>query len=127
MANQWRPETSQLPLNQKSTDRTLAARFEFGLTLRKFYWIQDQGKYRIYKVIEPQEFRRAKLLKKEGDRFFKKGLFKNAERKYHLALKLNPNDPHVYFSLAKLFKQTGAPEKAIQATKEGLKKLSDIK
>jgi tetratricopeptide (TPR) repeat protein len=109
----------------KPMKESLAERFEYGLALKRFHWVHDGGKYRIYRVIEPKQIHRARLFRRQGDRFLEKGLFEEAKQKYDEAFKLNPNDPQVYFSLARFFNKTGASEKAIRATKEGLKRISD--
>lgn len=113
MANQIRP-----------SKKLLAAQFEYGGYLKRFYPLYNNGKYRVYRVIWPREFRQAKELKNKGDIFFEEGQWEKAQEKYETALKLTPTDPMIYFRLAKVFKKTGLLEKAIQATKEGLKRVS---
>ncbi len=100
----------------------LAAQFEYGGRLDRFYPIYNNGKYRVYRVIWPEEFRQAKQLKENADLLFEQNRWLEAQSKYEEALRLTPNDAMIYFRLAKVFKALDLSKQAIQMTKEGLKR-----
>ncbi|MBI3266042.1 MAG: hypothetical protein HYZ67_03185 [Chlamydiae bacterium] len=102
----------------------LAERFEYGKFLKRFSLVHRNGKYLIYRIIGPQDARRSQELKKEAEKLTEQGHIEEAEEKYFLALKFNPNDFMIYFRMAKLYQEKGQANLAIQATKEGLKRAS---
>jgi tetratricopeptide (TPR) repeat protein len=114
----WRYMTDQLAPREEA----LASRFEGIKGLKKFGLLFKNGKYMVYQVITPEDIEKYELFKKEADDFYQKGDWLHSEHKYRQALKHNPNDFMIYFNLAKIYKSSGFPQKAVSMTKEGLKR-----
>ncbi len=114
----WRYMVNEL----NASKDLLAAQFEYGGHLDRFYPLYNNGKYRVYHVIWPEEFHQAKQLKENADQLFEQNQWLQAQSKYEEALSLTPNDAMIYFRLAKVFKALGLSERAVQMTKEGLKR-----
>ncbi|MBI1869835.1 MAG: hypothetical protein HYS07_01420 [Chlamydiae bacterium] len=102
------------------------ARFEYGKRIQGFDLTYQNAKYVIYRVLSPQELEQAQKLKEEGDQYLKEQFYDEAEKKYNQALFLDPNDFMIFFRLAKIYKLLNLSEKAIAATKEGVKTISEL-
>jgi len=114
----WRYMADQLA----PAEETLAARFENARELKRFSLLFNNGKYMVYQVITPEDIEKSEHLKSEANDFYRNGDWLQSEHRYRQALEYNPNDFMIYFNLAKIYKASGFPQKAVSMTKEGLRR-----
>ena len=100
---------------------TPAESFEYDVPLRNFYKVFSNGKYIVYRILRPEDLKVADRWTKKGDGWALKGDDFKAQKCYVKSLTRDPNHFLVYFKLAKLYHNMNLQDKALEATKEGLR------